>query len=77
VDHAIVEIRPPIAVPIPLDGFPLIGSCSLVYVECLEVLVVWKAFLEYCSTESGVIVKGVPGMPDTLGIERICFPTGK
>ena len=76
-DCAIVEIRPLMAVPIPLDGFSLIGSCPFVYVKVLEFFVIWKAFLEDRGAESGVIVKGVPGVSDTLGIERICFPAGK
>ena len=76
-DCAIVEIRLLMAVPIPLDGFSLIGPCPFVYVKFLEFFVVRKAFLEDRRAESGVIVKGVPGMPDALGIKRICFPAGK
>src|SRR6267378_351402 len=60
-----------------LDGFPLIDPCSHKCVKGLDLLVVWKASLDDFCGKCGVVVKGVPTMPDTLGIERICSPASK
>ena len=65
-NRSIVEIGPLIAVLIPLDFLSLKGSGSLVYIDVLEVFLVWEPFLDDFWVKDGIVVERSPRSSDAL-----------